>query len=84
MVEIGQFAILQPRALPDVLAAGEETVVAEAIDPEIGLHVDEAHLAEGQRTFHREMMILFLAFAEGDLHRGLADVLAPASCSSTV
>ena len=76
MVEIGQFAILQPRALPDVLAAGEETVVAEAIDQKsASMSTKRTWLRSAYLP--REMMILFLAFAEGDLHRGLADVLAP-------
>lgn len=75
MVEIGQFVIFQLCVLFDVLVVGEEIVVVEVIDLEIGFYVDEVYLVEGQCIFYWEMMILFLVFVEGDFYWGFVDVL---------
>ena len=77
MIEVGQHAVLQAGFLDHVLAGREQAVLAELVDPEVGLGIHEALLAEGDGAFHGEVPVTLGALSQGDAHRGGIDLLAP-------
>src|SRR5690606_12588048 len=78
VVQIGQLIGLEAGPLSYALAAGEQAVGVEAVDPEVRLQVDQALLlAQRYHALHRVVAELLVAGAQRGLARHGGEVLRP-------
>ena len=77
MVQVGQAVVLQALGHFHVLAALEQAVDTESVDPKFQVQVGKALLSKAQGAFDRVVAEVLLIAADGHSARRAADGLAP-------